>query len=175
MIIIPGNPIPQARMRHFTLKGITRLYDPNAKDKQNIRKHLMKNYQNVKCLRYPRLSFIFHMPIPKNVPKKQEHLYKLGILRHSKKPDVDNLLKLYLDCLTGMVLDDDNNVSLGFVDKLYHPEPKTIILLEEQTPFFNVQQVIPQNLIALEALLPLQVAYDHLDKSFLYFDNCKRL
>jgi Holliday junction resolvase RusA-like endonuclease len=171
VIIIPGEPIPQARMRHFTAGGITRLYDPNAKAKQNIRKHLLKNYKDIKCMRYPEICFLFYMPIPKNVPKKNIMLYTSGFLRHSKKPDVDNLIKLYLDCLTGMIIDDDNNVSLGFAIKLYHAEPKTVIYLREREAIFNPAEII---LHLGEFLLPFAAGFSHLDKSCACYANYKR-
>ena len=36
-IEVPGVPIAQARMRHFNRGGITRIYDPNYKEKKAIK------------------------------------------------------------------------------------------------------------------------------------------
>ena len=129
-IIIPGDPVPQARMRHSTFRGFVTTYDPRAKEKKNIRFDL-RDYASRPPVQHPRISFIFHMPIPKNIPKKMLSLYHSGTLKHEKKPDADNLIKLYLDCLDGIAFNGDQAVSLGPAIKLYHPAPKTIIFINE--------------------------------------------
>ena len=73
------------------------------------------------------------MPIPKGIRKRDEELYNSGLVKHVKKPDVDNLVKLYLDCLDGIVLEGDQKVALGPCVKVYHPEPKTVIWVHETT------------------------------------------
>ena len=83
---------------------------------------------------HPRVSFIFHMAIPKSTPKKWLPLYESGLLKHEKKPDVDNLLKLYLDCLDGLLFEGDQRVSLGNCIKLYSSQPRTVIMIQETTP-----------------------------------------
>ena len=91
----------------------------------------------------PRVSFIFHMPIPAYVSRKNRPIYESGAFKHEVKPDVDNLAKLYMDCLTGIVYDDDKSVQLGYVVKLYHHDPKTIILIQETKPFLTASEVDP--------------------------------
>jgi Holliday junction resolvase RusA-like endonuclease len=132
-IIIPGIPVPQARMKHSNRRGFVTTYDPKAKEKSSIRNHL-RNYlgcdtDHLSCnpVDYPRISFLFHMPIPSSIRKRDFDLYQSGTLKHDKKPDVDNLIKLYLDCLDGIAIQGDQKVSLGPCLKVYHPEPKTII------------------------------------------------
>lgn len=129
-IIIPGIPVPQARMKHSNRRGFVTTYDPKAKEKTLIR-YLLQSSRTVNQIDFPRISFLFHMSIPASIPKKQRLLYESGTLKHDKKPDVDNLIKLYLDCLDGIVLQGDQKVSLGPCLKVYHPEPKTIIWIHE--------------------------------------------
>lgn len=148
-IIIPGTPVPQARMRHSNFKGFVTTYDPNAKDKKNIRQHLEKQKPS-KLFENPRISFLFHMPILKGTKKKDLPTYNSGVLKHVKKPDVDNLIKLYLDCLDGIFLDGDQRVSLGPSLKVYHPEPKTIIWLHETTQVMEPWELDGAFLVALE-------------------------
>lgn len=131
-LIIPGVPVPQARMKHSNRRGFVTTYDPKAKEKTHIR-DLLKNDRNYDSIDYPRVSFLFHMPIPASIPKKHRELYESGTLKHDKKPDVDNLIKLYLDCLDGIALQGDQKVSLGPCLKVYHPEPKTIVWIHETT------------------------------------------
>ena len=135
-IIIPGIPVAQARMKHCNRKGFVNTYDPKAKEKNDIR-WMLKQNKSYKHIDFPRVSFLFHMPIPKSIKKKEHEIYHSGRLKHYKKPDVDNLIKLYLDCLDDIVLEGDEKVSLGPCLKIYHPEPKTIIWISETTSLVN--------------------------------------
>lgn len=136
-LIIPGVPVPQARMKHSNRRGFVTTYDPKAKEKVSIRLHLTNqlstdlNNLEDNPIDYPRISFLFHMPIPSSIRKRDVDLYNSGTLKHDKKPDVDNLIKLYLDCLDGIAIYGDQKVSLGPCLKVYHPEPKTIIWIHE--------------------------------------------
>lgn len=136
-IVIPGPPIPQARMKHSNARGFVTTYDPKAKHKKEIR-HFLQCKTALHSFEYPRISFLFHMPIPKSIRRKEIELYQSGRLKHDKKPDVDNLIKLYLDCLDGIAIQGDQKVSLGPCLKVYHPEPKTIIWITETS-----QQLTP--------------------------------
>lgn len=129
-IVIPGTPVPQARMKHSNRRGFVTTYDPRAKEKEHIR-FVLGAYKTDNILDFPRISFLFHMPIPKSIRKKDVELYNSGLLKHDKKPDVDNLVKLYLDCLDGIVIYGDQKVALGSCMKLYHPEPKTIVWVND--------------------------------------------
>ena len=119
-------------MRHSNAKGFVATYDPKAKEKKEIR-HVLQSSMYSDSFDFPRISFLFHMPIPKSIRKRDVDSYHSGRLKHDKKPDVDNLIKLYLDCLDGIVIQGDQKVSLGPCLKVYHPEPKTIIWIHETT------------------------------------------
>lgn len=139
-IVIPGIPVPQARMRHFGKGNFVRLYDPKAKEKTAIRGQL-ERFKQEKEISYPRLSFIFYMPIPSSIPKKLRPLYESERLKHDKKPDADNLIKLYLDCLDGIVLQGDQKVSLGGAIKIYSPNPRTIVYINEMQNQVTSQEI----------------------------------
>lgn len=134
-IIIPGDPIPQQRPRLYRRYGKSGAWDPNGKQKDQIKRYVQQwmaaRYPSYMPLTSCRLSFVWHMPIPKSVTKRDIPKYQSGLHRHTSKPDVDNLAKLYMDCLTGIIYADDNCASLGFAVKLYHLEPKTIILINQ--------------------------------------------
>ncbi len=83
------------------------------------------------------------MPIPKAISKKTLLSLQEGLTKHIKKPDIDNFLKLYLDCMDKTCFDGDQKVSLGSCIKLYHMQPKTIILIEEMQPVLSQQEVDP--------------------------------
>ncbi len=139
-LIIPGEPIAQTRMKYSSRGGFGRIYDPRAKEKNALKILLKELYQDV-MLEHPHLSFVFHMPIPKSIPKKLLEEYESGFLKHEKKPDVDNFVKLYLDCLDGIVFDGDQKVCLGPCVKLYHRQPETIVFVYESTPTLRFPEV----------------------------------
>jgi len=133
-IIIPGDPIPQQRPRLYRRHGKSGAWDPNGQQKDAIKQHVrqsMQPYMPFKPLEMARVSFIWHFKLPGYIPKRDMPSYASGMRRHTSKPDVDNLAKLYMDCMTGIVYPDDNCVSLGFAIKLYHPEPKTMIFINQ--------------------------------------------
>ena len=94
------------------------------------------------------------MPIPASIRKKDQDLYRSGELKHDKKPDVDNLIKLYLDCLDGILIHGDQKISLGPCLKVYHPEPKTVIWIHETTQILNPQELDVAFLGGLEPSKP---------------------
>lgn len=139
-IVIEGTPVQQKRMKFSSRGGFAKVYDPSEKDKKKIRLEIKKQ-ADLELFDHPSISFIFFMPIPKATSKKQCKEMFTQTWRHEKKPDVDNLIKLYLDCLDGIVFEGDQKVSLGTCIKLYSDHPRTVILLREST-----QRVSPQEL-----------------------------
>lgn len=146
-IVLDGCPVSQSRMKFVSRGGFGRAYDPREKEKVIIRKQMIeyKNncYPEFEMFEHPRISFIFHMPIPKSLPKKDIGKHASGLLKHEKKPDIDNFVKLYLDCLDGIVFDGDQKVQLGACVKLYHPFPKTLIIIQEASQFLSELEVDP--------------------------------
>lgn len=142
-IILPGTPIAQIRMKYSGRNGIGRIYDPREKDKRKLKEVIKIAYQSHPFIIHPHVSFIFLMPIPSSIPKKQLSIYESGLLKHEKKPDVDNFIKLYLDCMDGICFDGDQKVSLGSSIKLYHSSPKTIIIINETEEILSPQEIDP--------------------------------
>jgi len=85
--------------------------------------------------------FWFYMPIPKSMSKKDRVHALTGSLKHAKKPDVDNLIKLYLDVLSGIAIKDDNSVSIGSAIKVYSGKPRVEIYIEETDKIVTMNEV----------------------------------
>jgi len=143
-LILPGDPICQLRMKFAVIKGHAMVYDPRAKQKKATKCLITDLFGEHQKFVHPRISFVFHMPIVASTPKKLLPLYTSGKLKHEKKPDNDNLLKFYLDCLDGIVFEGDQKVMLGPTLKLYHPEPKTIIEIQERNEVLARDEVDPE-------------------------------
>ena len=70
------------------------------------------------------IKFNFFMPIDSNFTNAQRVLAEMKYIRPLRKPDTDNLQKMYLDAMSGVMYDDDIQVvSLGG-EKWYSVEPR---------------------------------------------------
>ena len=66
-------------------------------------------------LRPIRVMCEFLLPYPASSIRK----YQMGWLPHTKKPDVDKLMRALLDACTGIVWRDDSQVCYAMVNKVY--------------------------------------------------------
>lgn len=101
-------PIPQQRPRFTTVSKFTLSYDPQKKQKiavrDLIRSQLPMGFDLIHSAVVVQIVFTFGYP--KSWTKKQ--LAQVQAMPwHTSKPDLDNLEKFYLDCLTGCVFADD--------------------------------------------------------------------
>tara|TARA_R110002020_G_scaffold204521_7_gene408628 strand:+ start:133 stop:609 length:477 start_codon:yes stop_codon:yes gene_type:complete len=132
---IPGVPIPQKRHRHTTAGKFVRTYDPSKEDKeiffsQCIEQTDMKYYHSVYPLShmgYISVSIFFCMPIPKSTSKKKTLELLDFVTYHTKRPDIDNLIKFVLDALSGQFWKDDSLVAQIDAHKIYAMNPRTDI------------------------------------------------
>nr|DAQ91529.1 MAG TPA: Endodeoxyribonuclease RusA [Caudoviricetes sp.] len=68
---------------------------------------------------------------PKATSKKQRQKMLSGEVGYTKKIDADNLAKSILDALNGVAYDDDSQVYLLIVQKLYAEVARVEVILEE--------------------------------------------
>lgn len=82
--------------------------------------------------------------IPISTSKKKANLMRLGIERPTKKPDIDNILKVVFDGLNGLAYKDDTQIIELEASKFYSDTPRielTLIELElnqEPKNLFNI-------------------------------------
>lgn len=81
------------------------------------------------------IDIVFYMPIPKSYSKKQKAEILSGRLKHTKKPDIDNLIKSVLDALNGLVYADDSQIIKVTAVKRYAETGSTELTIKEgETP-----------------------------------------
>jgi Holliday junction resolvase RusA-like endonuclease len=68
-----------------------------------------------------------HMPIPASASKKDKQ--RLPGCPHTKKPDIDNIVKLLLDAFNGILYEDDGQISTIVAKKIYSKNPRTTLCL----------------------------------------------
>ena len=77
-----------------------------------------------------KLIAVFFMPIPKSLRKSdREGVATQGW--HTKRPDLDNLIKLILDSMNGIVFKDDSQVCAIIAMKGYGEIPRTELTILE--------------------------------------------
>ena len=72
--------------------------------------------------------------IPKSKSKKIKEQMRKGILRPTKKPDLDNLAKALLDSINGIAYKDDAQVVELSMSKYYAESGFVKVMLEEIEP-----------------------------------------
>ena len=118
------------RVNTYTCKAYT---PENTKDYELLIRQYFK-------LKYPRfvplenrvaVKIIAQFKVPKTVTKKDKALIEEGLLSPTKKPDIDNIVKIVLDALNKMAFKDDNQITKLEVEKIYGQEEKIIVKIEE--------------------------------------------
>ncbi|MGQ8967943.1 RusA family crossover junction endodeoxyribonuclease [Bacillus subtilis] len=123
---IYGEPVAQGRPRATTLNGMTRLYDPKkSRDFKQYVKLAASDYRPAKLLEGPlELSVKVYKSTLKSFSKKKVAEAEQGLLRPSKKPDVDNYIKGIKDGLNKVIWHDDSQIVDLHVSKYYSQNPR---------------------------------------------------
>lgn len=129
-LVIPGDPIPKLRPR-FRKNGFT--FDSQVQQKDACKweiKHLLQHH-------YPTVSFPLKGPIDCEIyfffkpteswTKGVHNLISWHLYDHTNKPDLDNLIKFYLDCMTEIIYQDDRQIGRILTQKYYDKAPRTEI------------------------------------------------
>jgi len=128
-IIVPGQPVPKARPR-FSSKSGTAYTPKRTKDYEaHIKKHIKPLVKEL--LLGPvhvHLNVVFKRP-----KYMQKNIYSHDLILHTKRPDLDNVIKAVLDALNS-VLNDDSQVCKISATKYYAEkdhEPRTEISISK--------------------------------------------
>lgn len=76
------------------------------------------------------VKVIAYYPIPKSATKAAKAAMQAGKMFPSRKPDIDNVLKVVLDALNGVAYKDDSRVVRVEAEKRYSFVPRLEIRLE---------------------------------------------
>lgn len=121
-IQIDGIPIPDARPR-VTRYGT---YSPRQREKNKIKTYLLSLGKKPRSGPL-RVSIFFFMAIPKATSKKKRKEMIANDITHTKKPDLDNLVKFIFDNCNGILFNDDRQIIELKASKRYGEIPSTII------------------------------------------------
>ena len=129
---VPGEITGKARPRlnSYTCQVYT---PPKTKDYEL----LVRQYFKIKYPKYEVLEgriavkIIAYFKVPKATSKKDKTLIAEGKLSPTKKPDIDNIVKIILDAMNKVSFKDDNQITKIEVEKVYGPEEKIYVKIEE--------------------------------------------
>jgi Holliday junction resolvase RusA-like endonuclease len=134
MIILElfGAPIPWKRPGLNKRTG--GVYDQQAKEKEQYRWQLRSQFKDDPLSVPMMVKILFRMPIVKSTKGKAKRLQMIsGMLVPTKKPDADNLAKLVLDSMTGIIYQDDSQVVDLFCSKRFSEKPGVSIRIIPMT------------------------------------------
>ena len=100
-----------AQKRHRFARGF--VYDPSSKDKKIAILQIKKQFTGEPYTDALKIKFVFHIKGPKahfRTGKYANELKKTAPVYHIKRPDVDNYVKFYMDCMNKLVYLDDSQV-----------------------------------------------------------------
>ena len=127
-----NNCIAQKRHRH-TKRGM--VYDPSSKDKKIAIQQIKEQFTGEPYTDGLKISFIFHIKRPKahfRTGKYSNELKKTAPVYHTKRPDVDNFVKFYLDVMQmdqTVYLDDSQVIEIHAKKEYDDKESYTEIII----------------------------------------------
>lgn len=126
---IPGKPIAKKRPRFARRGNFVVTYNPQEPEEGRFLFELQKQWKRGPLTNPIHLTLFFEMPIPKSTSSSKRKLMERGWIPHTKRPDLDNLIKFVKDCLNGTVYRDDSQIISLKAEKKYSNEPKTLIFV----------------------------------------------
>lgn len=128
---VPGEPYGQPRPRFSAANGKVHTY--NTDESRNYKSYVKMIAQVAASEQGWRfagndegigVNIYAYMGIPSSKSKKFRVSAQKGIVRPTKKPDVDNIFKAVSDALNGVLYKDDKQIIHSRVEKYYSDEPR---------------------------------------------------
>lgn len=129
---VPGKVIGKGRPRLNSYTGI--VYTPTkTKDYETlVEQYFLIKYPKFKILvGRIKVSIVAYFSIPKATKKSDINEMLDNTISPTKKPDIDNIVKVVLDSMNKFAFKDDNQITKLEVEKRYSLEDKIYIKIEE--------------------------------------------
>ncbi|WP_125153124.1 RusA family crossover junction endodeoxyribonuclease [Clostridium rectalis] len=130
-IIIPGEPMGKQRPRMSTKTGIAYTPKKTVQYENWVKQCYCISKERIKLEGALKAKIKVYMSIPKSTSKKKTEQMLEGQLRPTKKPDIDNIVKIILDSLNSIAYDDDKQIVDCSVSKWYGEEARVELELLE--------------------------------------------
>lgn len=132
---IPGKPMAKQRPKFSRQGAFVRTYTPQqtVNYENFVRDRYLSVYSGHELMRGNIAAYIeADFPIPKSTSKKRTGLMLHKFIRPLIKPDCDNIAKIVLDSLNGIAFEDDKQVTVLHVEKVYSETPCVKVALQEK-------------------------------------------
>ncbi len=129
---VPGKVIGKGRPRLNSYTGV--VYTPTrTKDYESlVEQYFWLKYPRFKILEGRiKVNIIAYFSIPKTTKKTEINEMLDNNISPTKKPDIDNIVKVVLDSMNKFAFRDDNQITKLEVEKKYALEDKVYIKIEE--------------------------------------------
>ena len=129
---VPGKITGKGRPRVNSYTGI--VYTPTkTKDYESlIEQYFLLKYPRFKQIEQrTKVSIIAYFDIPKSTKKSDIEGMLNNEISPTKKPDIDNIVKIVLDAMNKFAFKDDNQITKLEVEKKYSLEDKVYVKIEE--------------------------------------------
>lgn len=129
---VPGKVIGKGRPRLNSYTGV--VYTPTrTKDYESlVEQYFLLKYPRFKILEGRiKVNIIAYFAIPKTTKKSEINEMLDNNISPTKKPDIDNIVKVVLDSMNKFAFKDDNQITKLEVEKKYSIEDKICVKIEE--------------------------------------------
>ena len=135
MYTVYDEPVGKCRPRFVRRGNFTQTYTP-AKTKSyedEIRMMVKTAMGATELLETPvTVAIYIRVGIPTSFSKQKRKDALAGIIRPTKKPDLDNIAKCFLDAMNDIVYLDDKQVVSLHVTKVYAETPAVEVMVKEE-------------------------------------------
>ena len=131
---VEGTPIGKGRPKFARRGKFVSTYTPTkTRDYEDIIKVAARQAMTEKPLETPVAVFVYIVvPILTSYSKKRKADCLAGIEKPTKKPDLDNVAKCFLDAMNAIVYQDDVQVVSLHVTKVYGTVGQVEVMLREE-------------------------------------------
>ncbi len=129
---VPGEPVAKGRARSFIRNGHIAHYTPDrtARYENLVRLAAQQAMADAAPLDAAvALTVLVFFSIPKSWSLKKQRAAALGEIMHTKRPDLDNVVKAIKDGANGVVWADDSQVAVLRASKAYG-QPRVEVRVE---------------------------------------------
>lgn len=129
---VPGKITGKGRPRVNSYTGI--VYTPTkTKDYETlVEQYFLLKYPRFKeIVGRAKVTITAYFEVPKSTKKSDKENMLNNIISPTKKPDIDNIVKIVLDAMNKLAFKDDTQITKLEVEKIYGIEEKLQIKIEE--------------------------------------------
>lgn len=129
---VPAKIIGKGRPRLNSYTG--QVYTPTrTKDYENlVEQYFLLKYPRYKAIEgRAKVTIMAYFEVPKSTSKAMKEKMLANDISPTKKPDIDNVIKIVLDAMNKFAFKDDTQITKIEVEKLYSEVEKLYVKIEE--------------------------------------------